>query len=236
MINTPNTTSNTVGCSQAELFEVLCESFKDRRLDQSEKYTLLNELKAASMESKAFVRNRAFDLVEEAAKTENIKPLLKWLEKIIKAIDATDAKATEANAYFSPGDDCKDALLTRIQQAERAIDICIFTLSDNDISEVLIKRHQHGIKIRIITDDDKAGDRGSDVDYLASKGILLKKDKTRHHMHHKFALFDNSILVTGSFNWTRSATEYNHENILSIDDSVLVEKYQRCFETLWEAF
>ena len=40
---------------------------------------------------------------------------------------------------------------------------------------------------------------------LAELGVAVRIDRSEHHMHHKFALFDDAILATGSYNWTRSA-------------------------------
>ena len=55
-------------------------------------------------------------------------------------------------------------------------------------------------------------------------------------MHHKFALFDRRLLVTGSYNWTRGAAEGNYENIVVIDHRRLVEQYCEEFDRLWELF
>ena len=55
-------------------------------------------------------------------------------------------------------------------------------------------------------------------------------------MHHKFAVLDGQILVTGSFNWTRSAAEQNQENFLVSDDTVLLQAYGKEFDSLWEKF
>jgi cardiolipin hydrolase len=52
-------------------------------------------------------------------------------------------------------------------------------------------------------------------------------------MHHKFALFDGKRLLTGSFNWTRSASEQNEENMIVTPDPVLVAAFQGRFEALW---
>ena len=52
-------------------------------------------------------------------------------------------------------------------------------------------------------------------------------------MHHKFAVFDHSQVITGSYNWTRSAAEHNRENLVISHDPQLVEPYQRAFERLW---
>jgi phosphatidylserine/phosphatidylglycerophosphate/cardiolipin synthase-like enzyme len=55
-------------------------------------------------------------------------------------------------------------------------------------------------------------------------------------MHHKFALCDAQVLLTGSFNWTRSASDHNQENILVTQETRLVEAFAREFERLWAVF
>jgi cardiolipin hydrolase len=53
-------------------------------------------------------------------------------------------------------------------------------------------------------------------------------------MHNKFAIMDENILLTGSFNWTYSAVVKNFENILVTGDAVYLEKYIPEFERMWE--
>ena len=98
----------------------------------------------------------------------------------------------------------------------------------------LLYAKRKGIKIRILTDNDKSFDRGSDIESLSENGIEVKVDSTKHHMHHKFAVIDSSVLITGSFNWTRSATEYNNENILVCNDVNAVKRYEQEFNRLWD--
>jgi phosphatidylserine/phosphatidylglycerophosphate/cardiolipin synthase-like enzyme len=52
-------------------------------------------------------------------------------------------------------------------------------------------------------------------------------------MHHKFALFDKECLINGSFNWTRSASTKNEENITLLYDNNLVSAFNGTFESLW---
>ena len=79
-------------------------------------------------------------------------------------------------------------------------------------------------------------DLGSDVARLARSGVSVRFDHSDAHMHHKFAVFDRRLLLTGSFNWTRSASSENHENIVLTSDARLVGAFSREFEALWEAF
>jgi len=52
-------------------------------------------------------------------------------------------------------------------------------------------------------------------------------------MHNKFAIIDNRILLTGSYNWTFSAHHRNDENLMVIDDPEIIEIFQNQFVKLW---
>ena len=139
-----------------------------------------------------------------------------------------------SHAFFSPGDDCLNAIVTAIEEAVQSIKICVFTISDDRISDAIVRAHRSGIRIKIISDNDKLYDKGSDIRELAAKGLEVRVDKTRSHMHHKFAIFDDTQVLTGSYNWTRSAALYNHENVLVTDNPGIVQDYSREFDKLWE--
>lgn len=89
------------------------------------------------------------------------------------------------------------------------------------------------MKIRVVSDDDKSGDLGSDIERLAEAGVSVRIDRTPVHMHHKFAIFDGDMLMTGSYNWTRSANDENHENLLVTFDPALVAAYTKELERVW---
>ena len=55
-------------------------------------------------------------------------------------------------------------------------------------------------------------------------------------MHHKFAIIDNLVLVTGSFNWTNMAAHYNDENVIIVENQSLIQKYIAEFDHLWKDF
>jgi phosphatidylserine/phosphatidylglycerophosphate/cardiolipin synthase-like enzyme len=142
----------------------------------------------------------------------------------------------EARVFFSPGEACLDAIVRALGEARRSADACVFTITDDRIAQALAEAHRRGVKVRIITDNDKARDEGSDADALAGLGIPVRKDETEAHMHHKFAVLDGARLLTGSYNWTRSAARNNQENLVLTDDPRLVEAFAREFERLWALF
>jgi phosphatidylserine/phosphatidylglycerophosphate/cardiolipin synthase-like enzyme len=137
-------------------------------------------------------------------------------------------------AFFSPGHTCIHEVIRQFDLARQTCDVCVFTITDDRITEAILRAHGRGVALRIITDDEKSHDLGSDIDRLRAAGISCKMDVgNAAHMHHKFALFDRRRLMTGSFNWTRSASEQNEENLIVTPDPVLVESFGRRFEQLW---
>jgi mitochondrial cardiolipin hydrolase len=66
------------------------------------------------------------------------------------------------------------------------------------------KRHNAGVRVRVISDDHMLKMKGSDIKELIEAGIACRTDSSPYfHMHHKFAIIDKKILLTGSFNWTK---------------------------------
>ncbi len=138
--------------------------------------------------------------------------------------------------YFSPGKECLNGIISTLKAAKKNIKICVFTISDNRIAELIKEMFEKGIDVKIISDNDKRFDKGADVNYLSKLGIPTKIDKTKAHMHHKFAVIDDKISITGSYNWTRSAEKYNYENVIITDSKAIATAYINEFTKLWHLF
>lgn len=91
-------------------------------------------------------------------------------------------------------------LLEVLGKATKTLDICVFTITCNEIADAVQAAAQRGVAVRIITDDEQAKSQGSDVARLAKvSNIHVRHDGNVHsHMHHKFAIIDSSILLNGS--------------------------------------
>ena len=139
-----------------------------------------------------------------------------------------------SKAYFSPGTECQQAIISAIENAKNSIKICVFTISDDQITQAILAAHQRKIPIKLLTDNEKLFDVGSDIRQLALAKIEIRTDNTKNHMHHKFAIIDNEILISGSYNWTRSAALYNHENIIVTNNKELVRDFLPEFDRLWQ--
>ncbi|GAB4396679.1 MAG: phospholipase D-like domain-containing protein [Microscillaceae bacterium] len=217
-----------------ELFE---KTFEDRQLTRVERQALSQILQDTTLSTQniGYLRNQIFTFAKEHLLSFSALQVLDWLEKANKLLNSQQkAELRPAEAYFSPGEDCRQALLRYIRQARHQLWVCVFTISDDLITEALQEAFRRKVDVRILTDDDKSFDKGSDIRALAQAGVLVKMDNTPNHMHHKFALIDQEILITGSYNWTRSAARYNHENVVILYEPALLNSFTREFESLWE--
>jgi phosphatidylserine/phosphatidylglycerophosphate/cardiolipin synthase-like enzyme len=145
-----------------------------------------------------------------------------------------EAATSGSSVYFSPGKDPLNAIITQIQNARELLEICVFTISDDRITKAILDRHRFNTPIRVITDNDKLHDAGSDITALAESGVDVRVDTTPNHMHHKFAVIDSETLLTGYYNWTRSAATRNEENLLVTQEKAIIVQYQQEFRALWK--
>jgi phosphatidylserine/phosphatidylglycerophosphate/cardiolipin synthase-like enzyme len=224
----------------AEFDALLRQFLVDEKLSANERKVLSNWIaqNVTTEQQRGVARHRLFEVVRGAAIDPSTVQLIRFLEDVLKVLIPMEANAAVANkpdqAFFSPGEACLSQIVHRFHAAKQRVDVCVFTITDDRISRAILAAHQRGVKIRIITDDDKANDPGSDVDQLRQAGIPLKMDKTPYHMHHKFAIFDQTRLINGSYNWTRGAAEFNEENILDTSDPTIIKLFQKEFDSLWE--
>ena len=217
----------------------LRESAQDFTLDAGEKLELRELGQQLDAGRIRFLRNRAFDIAREAMRGEPGATLevLRWLEQVVKTLDAADEAApVVSSAYFSPGDTCLRRLCDLMRGCRDTLDICVFTIADDRLTEAILDCHARGVQVRVVSDNDKQHDSGSDIDRLRARGVQVRVDDAPSHMHHKFALFDGRVLANGSFNWTRSATRDNDENLVVSDDANLVRVFGLQFGKLWQQF
>jgi mitochondrial cardiolipin hydrolase len=223
-----------------DIDRILETTLEDGRLSRSERQALRQIVADLDMdeEQRAFWRHRAFAIAKSALSGARDRQVLDWVEEVIKALEPARGPARDHDVavHFSPGTECLDCIVRLLRQARRSADICVFTITDDRLAEPILHAHQRGVSVRIISDDDKALDEGSDVYRLRHAGVPVRVDASEHHMHHKFAVFDDATVVTGSYNWTRSAAAFNRENLILSSDPRMVRPFRANFDELWRAF
>jgi phosphatidylserine/phosphatidylglycerophosphate/cardiolipin synthase-like enzyme len=217
---------------------ILRKTLSDYRLSRGERRVLSETLRQMDADERqlAVLRHRAFEIAREELIGPEALAVVDWLEDVVKVIQPQREEPVPSDeVYFSPGDHCPNKITSLLRLARRSADICVFTITDDRITDAILEAHRRGVTIRIITDNEKSEDLGSDIDRLEQSGVPLRVDRTEHHMHHKFAVFDDRTAVTGSYNWTRSAAKYNEENLVVTHDRGLIDAFGEAFRRLWES-
>jgi mitochondrial cardiolipin hydrolase len=216
-----------------ELLASLESSIADDVFSKNEKRTFksLIQEKALDQHQLNFLRSKIYELANARINATNYQFIIEWIKTANSALIIPTPETT--NAFFSPGDACRNTIIHYINTSITQLLICVFTISDDSITKSLLTAHKRGVRIKVITDNDKSLDMGSDIEQLARAGIELKMDTTPNHMHHKFMVADQRTLITGSYNWTLSAAKYNHENILVTQEASVIKSFTQEFEQLW---
>jgi len=127
--------------------------------------------------------------------------------------------------------DLAGELCRYLHQAQYSIRAAVCWFSHREIFEVLLNRLRNGVHIELILEYDTQNIRpeGLDFQMFIEKSGQLYAFQEAALMHHKFALIDDRILLTGSFNWTYNS---NEENLLILDDTALIHDFQETFARL----
>jgi cardiolipin hydrolase len=175
--------------------------------------------------------DQLFERAKSLEQSKSKEQLIGWLQACFRIIDNYSFRFN--NVYFSPGTEIKATIVNILREAQSTLDLCVFTISDKELADQILACHRQKVKVRIITDDEKIRDEGSEIYLFEQNGIEIKIDHSHYRMHNKFGIIDNRIAITGSFNWTYTATKHNQENLLATSNYDIVKQYQNEFNRLW---
>lgn len=140
--------------------------------------------------------------------------------------------AIEANVLpcFTPGQRCDNLIISEIDSAQRTIYVQAYQLTSTPISSALAKANRRGVKVRIILDKSQYRHNGySSAVYFMNQHIPVWIDRKPAIAHNKVMIIDNDIVITGSYNFSKSAQYRNAENILIIKSDVVARDYKDNF-------
>lgn len=120
---------------------------------------------------------------------------------------------------FSPEDDAGALIVDAIHGAKRQILVQAFSFTHRKIAQALIDAKRRGVDVQLIADGEQIRkmQRGL-VPEIAAAGVPTFVDREHDSAHNKIMVIDTgspqSIVITGSFNFTHAAQYRNAENLL----------------------
>ncbi len=139
--------------------------------------------------------------------------------------------------FFTPGADCENNIISRINNAKYTIDIAVYSITNRNIVDAVIAAHKRGVKVRVITDKEQEKWYTSLVKELVATGVSARTNDSENNNkieHNKFAIFDGKEIESGSYNWTNSATQCNSENCMFFKQTG--KDFSERYEYLWKVY
>ena len=135
-------------------------------------------------------------------------------------------------AYFSPDGGCEQAIVHEIDNARSEILIQAYSFTNIPIAKALLSAHKRGVKIEALLDKSQRSEKYSTATFLTNVGIPVLIDDSHKIAHNnKIFVLDRTTLITGSFNFSKSAEHQNAENLIVLKgNQALTDKYIHNYE------
>jgi len=127
--------------------------------------------------------------------------------------------------HFSPDGNPTAAVVKTLDSAAKSVLVQAYSFTSAPIASALKRAHDRGVVVNVILDSSQLSDRYTSASFLRRAGIPVWIDSSHSIAHNKVMIIDDSIVITGSFNFTRSAEERNAENLLIINSKKVAEEY-----------
>ena len=135
------------------------------------------------------------------------------------------ARANEIQVCFNPplpeSCDATKAIVEALVSARQQVLVQAWGLISAPIAQELVQAERRVQDVRVIL-DKRAARRG--YPFLERAGLLVLID-AEHATAHSVMIVDRQIVITGSFNFTRSAQERNAEDLVLIRSPTVAAQY-----------
>lgn len=126
-----------------------------------------------------------------------------------------------------------DSLVELIDQATTQVDVAAYDLDLEPVAEAMIRAHERGVRVRLVTDGSNADEPVVQQLRLSGIPVVARPEEDRGLMHDKFVVVDGFRVWTGSWNLTENGTYRNDNNAVLIDSHYLAEDYAAEFEEMF---
>lgn len=122
-------------------------------------------------------------------------------------------------------------IIKLINETKKTLDICIYHIDSETITDAIIDAHRRKVKVRIVIDSDT--NQTESVKRIINEGIPIVEDNRNSLMHNKFLISDNETVWTGSFNFTDNASWKHCDNAIKIKNKYLAKNFIAEFEEMF---
>lgn len=122
-------------------------------------------------------------------------------------------------------------------EARVSVDAALYRITNPRLARALAQARNRGLRVRLLVDRNKYQDTAVTRELITQNSLpfhaIYGREREGSKLHHKFAVLDRHIVLTGSYNWTVESEERNFDHMLILRDPSLVLAYEQEFERLW---
>ncbi len=165
-------------------------------------------------------------------KTNSMKKFI--ITFIIAAISynfifSQSTKCCDVQSFFSPSDDCERIIMNYIDSAKSQIRISMYAFTSFPIANKLISVSKRVPDIIVFCDNTQSSNNPEALGLLQQAHIKVRIKQSKVLEHNKIMMIDNRIILTGSYNWSKSAKTQDN-NLLVLKCPHLISAYQQEFQ------
>lgn len=138
---------------------------------------------------------------------------------------------------FTSQDSIARAIERLLLEARVSVDAALYRITNPRLARALGKARARGLRVRLLVDRNKYQATAVTRKLIAENSLpfqtIYGRKEKGSKLHHKFAVLDRQIVLTGSYNWTIDSEERNFDHMLVLRDTDLVLAYEQEFERLW---
>ena len=143
---------------------------------------------------------------------------------------------SEISIIFAAESDEIGALKAEIEGASRSIHFMTFVFSLEELAEaILLQANQPEFVVKGVFEKRNSTASWSQLPALHCAGAAMRQDGNRYVLHHKVIIIDEGTVISGSFNFSRSAAQSNDENIVIIRDATIAGLYLDEWKRIWDS-
>lgn len=140
---------------------------------------------------------------------------------------------TPIQVLFSSEDNAVSNLIALVNDAQVNIRFLAFSFTDYPLAKAMIDRATAGVDVKGVYETFGSTGIGSELKIFRCAGVPVRQDGNGSFLHDKIIIIDNTIVVTGSLNYSSNADESNEENVVILDNPEIAALYLQEFEKLW---
>lgn len=132
--------------------------------------------------------------------------------------------------YFSPNGGGEAAIIKHIDTVKTSLYVLAYSFTSDGIINAVIAAKKRGADVVVVLDKSHMKEKGGAAERFKNAGIVTLIDGKHAIQHNKVMVIDGKEVVTGSYNFTKSANERNAENVFALKSVDVAAKYRTNFK------